>query len=272
MLILRQSTAIDIRMGPFVDATDGVTPETGVTLGAADQAEVLKADGAATVAMAGTFAAITGADGWYDYTVATGDVDTVGEVEFVVQDASVCLPVFKTAMVVEEAVYDALYDAGSTGLLPANVTQISGDSTAADNLEADYDGTGYNKSNSTIGTTTTNTDMRGTDSAATASALATVDGIVDAILVDTDATIPALIAALNDLSAAQVNAEADTAISDAALATAAALATVDSNVDAVKVATDQMVFTNTNELDVNTKSINDAEVVGDGNAVPWDGA
>ena len=48
-----------------------------------------------------------------------------------------------------------------------DVRAISGDSTAADNLEADYDGTGYNKSNSTIGTCTTNTDMRGTDSANT---------------------------------------------------------------------------------------------------------
>ncbi len=48
-----------------------------------------------------------------------------------------------------------------------NVTSISGDPTAADNLEADYDGTGYSKSNSTIGTCTTNTDMRGTDSAYT---------------------------------------------------------------------------------------------------------
>jgi ribosomal protein L12E/L44/L45/RPP1/RPP2 len=59
----------------------------------------------------------------------------------------------------------------------------------------------------------------------------TVDAIVDAILVDTDTTIPALIAALNDLSSADVNAACDTAISDAALATAAGLATVDSNVD-----------------------------------------
>jgi len=42
---------------------------------------------------------------------------------------------------------------------PVNVTQISADSTAADNLEADYDGTGYAKANSTIGTCTTNTDM-----------------------------------------------------------------------------------------------------------------
>ncbi|MEZ4591818.1 MAG: hypothetical protein R3D55_11860 [Chloroflexota bacterium] len=42
---------------------------------------------------------------------------------------------------------------------------------------------------------------------ATATALATVDSIVTAILADTDTTIPALIAALNDISAAEVNAE-----------------------------------------------------------------
>lgn len=41
--------------------------------------------------------------------------------------------------------------------------------------------------------------------------------------------------------------------------------------DAVKSTTDKFVFTNANEVDANTKSINDAEVVGDGNATPWDG-
>jgi len=54
-------------------------------------------------------------------------------------------------------------------------------------------------------------------------------------------------------------------------ATAAALATTDAVCDAIKVKTDQMVFTKANELDVNTVSINNAEVVGDGNATPWDG-
>ena len=52
-----------------------------------------------------------------------------------------------------------------SGTVSADVVSVSGDSTAAANLEADYDGTGYAKTNSTIGTTTTNTDMRGTDSA-----------------------------------------------------------------------------------------------------------
>jgi hypothetical protein len=40
----------------------------------------------------------------------------------------------------------------------------------------------------------------------------------------------------------------------------------------VKTKTDQMVFTKANELDANTKSINSATVIGDGNATPWDGA
>ncbi len=114
-LFLKQSTSIKIRLGPFMDATDAVTPEIGITLAGADQAEVLKADGVATVTMGGAFAAVTGADGWYDYTVATGDVDTVGEVVFVVQDTSVSLPVFRYGYVVEEAVYDAMYAAAAAG-------------------------------------------------------------------------------------------------------------------------------------------------------------
>ncbi len=67
-------------------------------------------------------------------------------------------------------------------LVPANVIQVSSDSTAADNLEADYDGTGYNKSNSTVGTVTANTDMRGTDGANTVvppTAAANADAVWD---------------------------------------------------------------------------------------------
>lgn len=58
---------------------------------------------------------------------------------------------------------------GSFDLKPviADAIKISGDTTAADNLESDYDGTGYTKANSAVGTCTANTDMRGTDSANT---------------------------------------------------------------------------------------------------------
>ena len=114
------------------------------------------------------------------------------------------------------ALNNALIDGGDS--LDVNVTQVSGDSAAADNLEADYDGTGYAKTNSTIGTCTTNTDMRGTNSAATAAALTTVEGkidtidsIVDAILIDTGTDIPAT------------------------------LVTIDTVVDAIQAVTDQLV-------------------------------
>lgn len=74
------------------------------------------------------------------------------------------------------------------GVSNCNVAFISEDSTAADNLELDYDGTGYNKVNSTIGTTTTNADMRGTDSAALAANLATTDGKVDTLTTNLSTT------------------------------------------------------------------------------------
>lgn len=53
---------------------------------------------------------------------------------------------------------------------------------------------------------------------------------------------------------------------------AAGFVAIDTVVDAVKVVTDKIVFTVANQVDANTKSINDATVVGDGNATPWDGA
>jgi len=92
-------------------------------------------------------------------------------------------------------------------------------------------------------TVTTNTDMRGTDSAATASALATVDSNVDAILTDTGTTLPATLATIAgyiDTEVAAIKAVTDV-IPDAgamtSIAQASALATVDSNVDAILVDT-----------------------------------
>jgi len=83
--ILRQSTQVVVRIGPFVDVGDGFTPETGVSLSTADEAEILKAGGGNSVdASAYTWAAVTGADGWYDMTIPTGGTDTIGELVVVV--------------------------------------------------------------------------------------------------------------------------------------------------------------------------------------------
>lgn len=136
MLILKQSTQIKVRVGPFLDVADGFTPETGITLGAADEAELLKANGVATVDISGaTWAAVTGCRGWYDLTLTTSHTDTVGELVIVVQDDSVCLPVCVRAYVVEEEIYDKLFASSAAGLLGVNAIQISGSVTAADKLE-----------------------------------------------------------------------------------------------------------------------------------------
>ena len=61
-----------------------------------------------------------------------------------------------------------------------------------------------------------------------------------------------------------VNTEADTAITDGALATAAALAAAKADTAAIKVKTDSLTFTVANEVDANAQSINDVTVTGTG--------
>ena len=131
MQLLKQSTGVDVRLGPFVDATDGVTPETGITLGTADQAEALKHNGAATVDIsAATWAAVTGCDGWYDLTLTTSHTDTLGLLEIVVQDSSVCLPVFARFMVVPANIYDSLI--GGSDYLLVDIQEINSVTVAGD--------------------------------------------------------------------------------------------------------------------------------------------
>lgn len=144
--ILRQSTQIKVVIGPVVAVGDGFTPVTTLSLASADEAEIIKSDsGTVTDISAATFAAITSADGYYNLTLTTSHTDTVGLMTVLINDDSLCLPVKATFQVIEEAVYDALYAASALGYVanaPVNVAQISGDSTAADNLEAILDGTG----------------------------------------------------------------------------------------------------------------------------------
>jgi len=108
--------------------------------------------------------------------------------------------------------------------------------------------------------------------------IATLDAVVDTVKVDT----AAILVDTNELQGDWANGGRLDLLLDAIpttamrgtdnAATATNLATVDTVVDAIKAVTDQMVFTKANELDVNTQSINGAEVIGDGNATPWDGA
>jgi hypothetical protein len=145
----------------------------------------------------------------------------------------------------------------------ADVVSISGDTTAADNLELDYDGTGYTKANSTIGTTTTNTDMRGTDDALLAASAPTNFGDLSIEVTTGIVEAKAVEIAADAVDAASVKADAVTKI-QAGLATptnitaATGVVLADGSLTATKV---------TGELPINIKRINDVEIEGVGTAL-----
>jgi len=132
---------------------------------------------------------------------------------------------------------------------------------------------------------------------ATAAALATVDGNVDAILVDTNelqtdwanggrldtilddiyddtsSTLPGqltTIANYLDTEIAAILEDTGTTIPATITALNALIVTLDTVCDAIKVKTDQLTFTVANQVDANAESINAVEVTGAGTAGdPW---
>ena len=134
---------------------------------------------------------------------------------------------------VDGNVDSVLEDTGTT--LPATLSTIDGKvdtvDTVADGIKAVTDNL---------------PDSGALSSLATASALATVDGNVDSVLVDTGTTIPATLSTIDGkVDTVDTVADAIKAVTDnlpdsgalSSLATASALATVDGNVDAVLVDT-----------------------------------
>lgn len=121
---LKQSTAFTFRAGPFVDSTDGVTAETGLSIAQAD-IQISKAGGA----FAQTSASPTtthDADGWYQCPLTTTDTGTVGALTVQIVMAG-ALPVWHDFMVLPANVYDSLM---GTDLLDVSVTQWLGTACA----------------------------------------------------------------------------------------------------------------------------------------------
>lgn len=141
---LKQSTNSQTRIiGPFVDDTDFKTLETGLTITNTD-VKLSANGGSATNKNSGGGTHIS--NGMYALTFDSTDTATVGELNVSIA-VSGALVVVAKFVVLEESTYDALFGASATAFDAnggVNVTQISGDATAADNLEAILDGTGAN--------------------------------------------------------------------------------------------------------------------------------
>ena len=111
-IILRQSTALDVLIGPFVDEDDGKTAETGLTL---SQADINLSKNGQTLAQKNDDTTATNdANGYYKCKLNATDTNTVGAMTLICHKAG-ALPVRHEFQVVEEAVYDALFAASASG-------------------------------------------------------------------------------------------------------------------------------------------------------------
>lgn len=114
-MFIRQNDTGQIGVGPAVSVSDGYTIVTSLDISTADSARARLGDDS-TVDISGyTWAAITGMDGYYNLTLQTGITDTVGPLDILIEDVSLCLPIAMRFYVVEETVYDALYAGGAAG-------------------------------------------------------------------------------------------------------------------------------------------------------------
>jgi len=260
MNILKQSTAATIKLGAFVDDSDGKTAETGLTI---SQADIRLSKNGGDFAQTHNSAGATHDEfGYYDIPLDTTDTNTLGRLRVSVSKSG-ALPVWQDFMVVTANIYDTLC---STASLNVNVASLSTDAITAASLKADAiteiqnglataaalsvvddfvdelesrltaSRAGYldklNVAGDLANTSNANSFKADVSGLATASALAAVDDLVDEL----ESRLTAIRAGyLDKLNVSGILANTDNAnlfkADVSGLATAAALATVNSYVD-----------------------------------------
>ncbi|KKN34362.1 hypothetical protein LCGC14_0794530 [marine sediment metagenome] len=176
--ILRQSTAVDVLIGPFVDSTDGDTEEAALTINRADV--LLSKNGQGAVQKTDVTAAASDADGFYNCELDATDTDTVGQLVLYVHVAG-ALAVRHDFQIVEEEPYDDIFAASAVGYLKPTTAGRDLDVSAGGEAGLDWANIGSPTTAVDLSatdiqlcdTTTTNTDMVGTDSALLASSAPT---------------------------------------------------------------------------------------------------
>lgn len=131
MTWLKQSTAVTVKLGPFVDATDGVTLEVGLATNmdnATTGIRVSKNGGDYGDRNSATAPAYD-ETGEYDIHLDATDTNTLGRLRIIFEEAATTLPVWRDFMVLPANVYDSLV--GGSDTLNADVTQWLGTAVTA---------------------------------------------------------------------------------------------------------------------------------------------
>lgn len=236
---LKQSASGTVKIGPFLDATNGVTPETALTITQPD-IRLSKNDGA----FAQKNAAQTlshDENGYYDLTLDATDRNTLGSLKLAITKSG-ALPHFEDFEVITSQKWDALHGTDR----PQVDVREKGDSTLGltthektdVNIEADTAASDYGALKPTVASRTLDVTVTG-------EAGIDLDNTVGTLAKNTNIT------GFNDLSAAQVNTECDSALTDydpptktemdgVHTTTDALITTLDAVADAIKAVTDNL--------------------------------
>ena len=221
---LQANTAVDVLIGPFVDLTDCATAEEGES-----PTVLLSKNGQALAAKNDATGPTHDDAGYYNCELDETDTNTEGTLTLIVEKSATALPVRHDFMVLAQAAYISLVTAKDSGYMDVDVKAIVTGTQSATDLK-DFVDTGYDPATHKVAgvvltdTCTTNTDLvtaatiadavwdeaaAGHTDAGKAGEQLWTD--VDAILADTNELqtddTPGAIAALENLSAADVNAE-----------------------------------------------------------------
>jgi hypothetical protein len=126
---LKQSTSADVPIGPFVDATDGITAETGLTLTQPDIR--LKKNAAAWAQKAAAQTLTHEENGFYEVTLDATDTDTLGLLRLAVFESGAA-PVWEDFVVLPANVYDSMF---STDKLQVDVVEIAGSTVSTSSAQ-----------------------------------------------------------------------------------------------------------------------------------------
>jgi hypothetical protein len=152
MRYLKQSTSVDVGIGPFLDETDGKTAETGLTI---TQPDVRLKKNSGAWAQKNAAQTLSHEEfGWYEVTLDATDTDTIGILLVAVHESG-ALPVWVEFHVLAANVYDSLFGA-ATDKLDVNVeewntTAVPAEHTAGYPIVTVKDGTGTGEIDTTSG-------------------------------------------------------------------------------------------------------------------------
>lgn len=126
---LKQSTAVTLKIGPFVDETDGFTAETLLTI---SQADVRLSKNGGNMAQKNEASSATHDEiGIYDCPLDTTDTNTLGLLDVMIHESG-ARPVRQSYMVVPAQIWDSMV--GGSDTLAVDISEINGDTVSTPRL------------------------------------------------------------------------------------------------------------------------------------------